>query len=205
MDIEDTAFEPPDDEPPTDRGDDFWPGGVAFLYLDRPSGTLTPAQTAFVLGNDAAHIEELMLDEEDEAAQWAYDAHRVRLGDPDPDLVAASRYGIVGLEESCLEHARIATMDAQAKRFALGYLHEHPQDPPEYSVRAAMESVQCAAEAVFTPTRDCDDCQGSAEPCREHAAAVTKAQADLEAAVEAMRSEVLTAFAAFTADGPLPR
>ncbi|TWS21182.1 hypothetical protein FK529_00770 [Tsukamurella asaccharolytica] len=183
---------------PTARDADGWPGGVALLYLDRPSGTLTPAQTAFVLGNDAEYIEELMLDEEDEAAQWAYDAHRARLGDPDPDLVAASPAGVDGLEEACLEHARLATVAAQAKRFALNHLRSHPQEPPEYSILEAMDRVQSAAEAVFAPCRDCDDCQAHAGPCREHAGAVAAAQAHLDAAVAAMRTEMLEAFAAFT-------
>lgn len=201
---DDTAFETPDDEPLTARDTDLWPGGVALLYLDRPSGTLTPAQTAFVLGNDEELIEQLMLDEEDEAAQWAYDAYRIRLGDPDPDLVAASRDGEEGLEESCLEHARIATMDAQAKRYALNHLRSHPQGPPEYSILPAMEQVQNAAEAVHAPYWSCVRCQELADPCPGHVATVAVAEAARDAAVAAMRAEVLDAFDAFTTAGQSP-
>lgn len=178
------------------RGTDAYPAGVALMYLDRPVGTLTPAQVAFLLRNDAEYIEQLMLEDEEGAAQWSKDAWDARVGAPDPDLLDAGRSGDPeGLAEACLKEAREATKDAQAKRYALDHLAAHPRGRPEYSVDAAMDLVQAAAERVCALWRECDEtCGVHPAPCGSHDEAVERAKALQEIAVDAMRTAFLIAF-----------
>ncbi len=172
-----------------------YPAGVALMYLDRPVGTLTPAQIAFLLGNDAAAIERLMREDEEQAAQWSRDAWDARRGAPDPVLVARRSGRAAGLAEGCLHEAREATKDAQAKRFALQYLAEHPRPRPAYRVDEAMDRVQAAAERACRLVRLCDDaCGAYPAPCERHASLLESLSKTRDIAVAAMRTEFLTAF-----------
>lgn len=194
----DTDLPTPDDpdEPTSARDTRAYPAGVALMYLDRPVGTLTPAQVAFLLGNDAGYIEELMLEELEEAAQWAEDALAARRGEPDPVLVDASPSGTVGLEEACLHEARACEMAAQAKRAALHHLRLHPAPIPVWSVAGAMDEVQSTAEARWGEHRRCAErCSVEPAACARHAMRIRRLEARHEAAVTRMRAEFLAAFA----------
>lgn len=174
---------------------------LALLHLDEPAGTLDPAVVAFVLGNDPEYIEALMQLDEEQSRQWAKDALLASRGEPDPLLVEASGGAPADeLAEVNLHESRAWAVSAQAKRHALQYLRANPRPAAEYTIDAAMERVQHAAEAASEARYQCES--EAPEDCSDHGAAHRAADAALAAAVAAMRAEVMAAFDAFSAELP---
>lgn len=175
----------PDDKSADDDSDDLDPGILCLLHLANPDEAPTPAETAYLLGNDPDLIREAIAHDREQEALYSADILEERnADDPDEELI-----------EVHLGEARAWAQHAQLKLDALRHILAHEPAQVDFVFDDELAEIRRTESEWLAIHNECDEPWNKTDTCPVHSPAIKAGRQEQRRAVQQLRRRLQTLLA----------